>query len=65
MIDFFKYADRKRAGELDFVPDRIEICAMNIICKKRNKNQASDIPKPEKVQISPARAFFDCYYETV
>ena len=68
MIDFYKFADRKKKGEIDFVPDRIERLAMNMAVEKlKGKRKPSPQIKHcigEKVNFTP-RVFFDCYYERV
>ena len=72
MIDFYKKADKKRReGELDFVPDRIEEKVMLLLFPKKKKKTVTRKVAPiiretvRETHISPRRAFFDAYYECV
>ncbi len=59
MIDFYKKADEKKKGELDFVPDSVEQKIMLLLCPKK-KEVKFEAPK---VSFSRPRAFCDVYYE--
>ena len=71
MIDFYKKADKKRRGELDFVPERIEEKFMLLLFPKKNKiakpRQSAPVGqcRVKPTPIVPRRAFFDAYYECV
>ena len=70
MMDFYKKADEKRRGELDFVPERIEEKIMLLLFPKKNKKAVTrqSVCAPVKNALkttAPRRAFFDAYYECV
>ena len=70
MIDFYKKADKKRRGELDFVPERIEEKIMLLLLPTRHKKATARQSTPASVSTAPKtsaprRAFFDAYYECV
>ncbi len=65
MIDFYRKADEKRRGELDFVPDKIEEKFMLLLVPKKKKKSHSSKSSSQKVNL-PARrprVFCDVYYE--
>jgi len=71
MIDFYKKADKKRRGELEFVPERIEEKVMLLLFPRKTKKAKPRQSAPvvqrvrECVSASPRRAFCDAYYECV
>ncbi len=76
MIDFYKKADEKRRGELEFVPEEIEEKFMLLLLPKKNKTSGAPRKKTavvnavkstvvEATPIVRRRVFFDAYYEGV
>ena len=75
MIDFYKKADEKRRGELEFVPEEIEEKFMLLLLPKKNKRlgtprkktAVTSAVKKNIVETAPVRrrAFYDAYYECV
>ena len=76
MIDFYKKADEKRRGELEFVPEEIEEKFMLLLLPKKNKRSVtprkkSSVVNAVKTTVAEAtpvvrrRVFFDAYYEGV
>ena len=75
MIDFYKKADEKRRGELEFVPEEIEEKFMLLLLPKKNKTSGAprkktavvNAVKTNIVESVPVRrrAFCDVYYECV
>ena len=77
MIDFYKKADEKRCGELEFVPEEIEEKFMLLLLPRKNKGSKSprkasavkSTKRPESVFVSapvrPRRVFCDAYYEQI
>ena len=65
MIDFYRKADKKRRGELDFVPDKIEEKFMLLLIPKKKKAPLASKPLVKKVNlpVHRPRAFCDVYYE--
>ncbi len=66
MIDFYRKADEKRRGELDFVPDWIEEKFMLLLVpKKKKRKPASQKSVPAPIIMTPrrTRVFCDVYYE--
>ncbi|MBQ9976455.1 MAG: hypothetical protein IJP16_08080 [Clostridia bacterium] len=75
MIDFYKKADEKRRGELEFVPEEIEEKFMLLLLSKKNKR--SKAPRKASVTnavkqsvvrsapVRPRRVFCDAYYEQI
>ena len=65
MIDFYKKADEKRRGELDFVPDWIEEKFMLLLIPKKKKRASQKKISVEYVApvVRRPRAFCDVYYE--
>ena len=76
MIDFYKKADERRRGELEFVPEEIEEKFMLLLLPKKNKRSGAPRKKSsvistvkatvaEATPIVRRRAFSDAYYECV
>ena len=74
MIDFYKKADERRRGELEFVPEEIEEKFMLLLLPKKNKRSVAPRKKSsvvnavkstviESAPIVRRRAFCDAYYE--
>lgn len=70
MIDFYKKADEKRRGELEFVPEEIEEKFMLLLLPKKNKRASAPRKTPVTVNKAPTisapvkrRVFCDAYYE--
>jgi len=76
MIDFYKKADEKRRGELEFVPEEIEEKFMLLLLPKKNKTSGAprkktavvNAVKPTIIEAAPIvrpRVFCDAFYECV
>ena len=69
MIDFYRKADEKRRGELEFVPDRIEEKFMLLLVPQKNNRSVAPCKKSsvanavKSTPIVRRRAFCDVYYE--
>ena len=65
MIDFYKKADEKKRGEMDFVSDEVEQKIMLLLFPRKKRSRAVAPVRHEPCFAPRHRAFYDAFYETV
>ena len=63
MIDFYRKANEKRKGELEFVPEEIEEKVMLLLWPKKKDSKKIVLSEPTPVYPRNRRVFCDVFYE--